>query len=151
MKRTWMLTLKEYDYMPLRAGLGLITEEELNEYAEDMRHPKLCPKIFTTRLNPMKGKYVVVEGSRIKSKPVEPRIEFQVNISYLLDLRNANSKSNGFNWETIGCLGRPAYTFAELDLGINGATWQQFVDTLLKLNKKATIDTPFYINELEPI
>lgn len=41
--------------------------------------------------------------------------------------------------------------FAESDLGIKNVTFEQLRDELLRLNKKATIETPFYVNLLEPI
>jgi hypothetical protein len=48
-------------------------------------------------------------------------------------------------------LNRDGYTFPELDLGFAGATWEMFVKVLLKLNKKATIDSQFVINVLKPV
>jgi len=39
----------------------------------------------------------------------------------------------------------------EKDLGVKGATFEQLRDELLRLNKKATLDTPFYVNLLEPM
>lgn len=145
MKRIWFTQQKPFDYRPLRAGLELITGRELN--APGMTG--LCPKIYTTRTRQLSGEYYVVEGSRFKAKPVEPRIEFRVTDSCKLDLRNALVISD-VGWAKTSILDRNGLTFAELDLGIKGATFEQLRDELLRLNPKATIDTPFYVNRLEP-
>lgn len=147
MKRIWMVTMKAFDYLPLHAGLGLITEEELSN------HPGftgLCPKAYTTRTRPMQGEYYVVEGSRFKAKPVEPRIEFQVRISEELDLRRGvfKKKDTIVGWAIAN---KNDLTFPELDLGIRGTTFEQLRDELLRLNPKATISTPFFVNLLERI
>lgn len=150
------------DYLPLRWGLGYIkykTAKEVNAIIKSMGKctppiPELCPKMYTTRLRPLKPHltYVVVRGSRYSAKPVKPKIEFRVGMIWLLDLRNAMySASDGLNWATIGCLDEPSQSFPELDLGYKDATWDDLVEKLLELNKKATLDTPFYINKLEPI
>lgn len=147
MKRIFFTQQKPFDYLPLRAGLGYITEEELSNYPG---FTGLCPKIYTTRTRPMKGAYYVVEGSRFKAKPVEPRIEFQVRISEELDLRKGIFKKNNsiVGWTIAN---RNDLTFPELDLGVHGATFEQLRDELLRLNPKTTIDTPFYVNLLERI
>lgn len=152
MHRIWFVQQKPFDYLPLRAGLGLVAEEELNN------HPGftgLCPKIYTTRTRPMKGEYYVVEGSRFKAKPVKPRIEFRCTQSCKLDLRNAlvltGNKSCSDLWATPQILARNDLTFPELDLGIKRSTFEQLRDELLRLNKKATLDTPFFVNKLEQL
>lgn len=142
MKRIWFVQQKPFDYLPLRAGLGMITEGELEN------HPGfsgLCPKIYTTRNRPLQGEYYVVEGSRFKAKPVEPGIKFKVTKVAELNLHGVltvpPNNEFEFSWKT----------FPELDLGIKGATFEQLRNELLRLNPKATIDTPFYVNLLERI
>jgi len=154
MKRLWFVQQKPLNYLPLRAGLGLITEEELASRTQDCaglsRFTILCPKIHTTRTRPMQGEYYVVEGSRFKAKPVKPRIEFQVRISEELDIRRGVFKKDNtiVGWAIAA---RNGLSFPELDLGVRGATFEQLRDELLRLNPKATIDTPFYVNLLERI
>lgn len=147
MKRMWYVQQKPLDYRPLRSGLGLINNDDLN--APGMQG--LCPKIYTTRTRPMSGEYYVVEGSRFKAKPVVPHIRFKVvTESAELDLRRGIFKNGNMicGWAIAN---RNGLTFPELDLGIKGATFEQLRDELLRLNKKATIDTPFFVNLLEPI
>ncbi len=116
------------------------------EYNPEM----LCPKIYTTRTRRLSGEYVVVEGSRFRAKPVEPEIKFNVSISEELDLKRAIFKKddNIIGWAIAN---RGDLTFPELDLGIKGATFEHLKNELLRLNKKATIETPFYVNLIEPI
>lgn len=153
-KRIWFVQQKPFDYLPLRAGLGLITEEEMNS------HPGftgLCPKIYTTRTRPMYGEYYVVEGSRFKAKPVEPEIQFRVTENAHLNLSEGlvcpihNGKSDYESWAAIETLDQAVLTFAELDLGIKGSSYSGLVNILLKLNKTSTINTPFYVNLLESV
>jgi len=154
--------------MPLRAGLGLISNEKLREYAvfngskvkeailkayqqtckslTDIRYSPemLCPKIYTTRTHHLSGEYIVVEGSRFKAKPVVPEIRFKVTKVASLNLHDGVATFPpmfDFSWKT----------FPEKDLGVKGAAFEQLRDELLHLNKKATLDTPFYINRLEPL
>ena len=121
--------------MPLRAGLGYIPASELLS--------NLSPKTYTSRLKPLSGEYYVVEGSRFKAKPVEPEIKFKVSKVAELNLHGVLTVLPGnefdFSWKT----------FAEKDLGTKGATFEMLRDELLRLNKKATLDTPFYVNLLE--
>ena len=182
MKRIWFSQQAPFGHMPLRAGLGLITEEELRMhgvfngtacheailkthqrtcksltdigYAPEM----LCPKLYTTRTHPLSGEYFVVEGSRFKAKPVEPRIEFKVTPICLVDFKNKvfldlNSKKFFAEWNyfTTYSPENGHTTFPEHDLGIKGVSFSNLRDELLRLNKKATIDTAFFINKLEPI
>jgi len=144
------------NYLPLRWGLGLYTDEHIRKFSEIFRpdapdHPgQYCPKVYTTRTRPMNGEYYVVEGSRFKAKPVEPRIEFQVRISEELDIRRGVFKKDNtiVGWAIAD---RNGLSFPELDLGIIGSSFEQLRDELLRLNPKATIDTPFYVNLLERI
>ena len=184
--------------MPLRAGLGLITEDELKEWSDrhckkcglmmvsqryrmahfpdspacECKNPEslmeLCPKIYTTRKSPLKGEYYVVEGSRFKAKPVEPRIEFKVEQSWELDLgleaiKFGKTMANHTLLqkkeiddfvirklvESFNTL--EGHSFPELDLGYKTATFEGLKNVLLNCNKGTTIDTPFYVNRLEPI
>jgi len=154
MKRIFFTQQQPFGYLPLRAGLGLITEDELASRTQDCasisRFTVLCPKIYTTRTRPLSGEYYVVQGSRLKAKPVEPRIEFQVRISEWLDLRRAVFMKGGtiIGWAIAN---RNDLTFPELDLGVRGTTFEQLRDELLRLSPKATIATPFYVNLLERI
>ncbi|MFH0904507.1 MAG: hypothetical protein V1854_04885 [Methanobacteriota archaeon] len=168
-KRVWFIQQKPYDHMPLRAGLGLISNEELREYAVfngskvkeailkahqrtyksltdfEYNPEMLCPKIYTTRTHRLSGEYYVVEGSRVKAKPVVPEIGFKVSKVADLNLHGVVSFPPGqefdFSWKT----------FPEKDLSVKNATFEQLRDELLRLNKKATLDTPFYVNLLEPV
>ena len=152
MKRLWFVQQKPFDYKPLRAGLELITMDELN--APGMTG--LCPKNYTTRTHPMQGRYYVVEGSRFKAKPVEPRIEFTARCVAKLWLHFRNGRIDtavsDFH-DSISLDGDwyEGYTFPELDLGIKNSSFEQLRDELLRLNPKATIDSAFYVNKLEPI
>ncbi len=163
--------------MPLRAGLGLISIEELREYGifsgskikdvilkmrqrycpslTDFEYnpEMLCQKIYTTRTRRLSGEYIVVEGSRFNAKPVEPRIEFQVKRTWELSLRQGliswHTMIAGIAWGGTNILERDGLTFPELDLGIKNATFELLRDELLHLNKKATLETQFYISRLE--
>jgi hypothetical protein len=141
-KRIWFTQQAPLDYMPLRAGLGLITEEDLREYDPKM----LCPKVFTTRTHTLDGEYYVVEGSRFRAKPVVPRIElrvekvgklrFQARHAILTDVCPGGLSPQ--EWEH----------FPELDLGIRGVTFDTLEDELIRLNKNASLDTVFYVHRL---
>lgn len=189
-KRVWFVQQKPFGHMPLRAGLGLCTLEDLRErgifYGTEAkeailkthqqtcgslsdigyRPELLCPKIFTTRTHRLKGKYQVVEGSRFKARPVEPAIRFTVNETWELDLRRAivklpDDRIAGWGWldsgqmqaefgpDRMGNLAFTNYTFPEIDLGFKGASFEMLRAELLRLNPKATIDTPFYVSWLE--
>ena len=155
MKRIWFVQQQPFDFMPLKAGLGIITEEELEHYYNLKNlYPEsdvgiLCPKIYTTRTRPMSGEYQVVRGSRFKAVPLDPPIEFQVNVSVPFNLKDL---SIHMDTDITGPLEfHYKYKIPELDLGIVGTTAETLRDELLKLNKKATIDTPMYINKLEPL
>ena len=141
-KRIWFTQQKPFGYAPLRAGLGLIPENELPQ--------TFCQKIYTTRTRRLSGEYIVVEGSRFKAKPVEPEIKFKVGISEEIDLKRGIFKKDDsiIGWAIAN---RGDLTFPELDLGFRGATFEQLRDELLRLNKKATIETPFYVSLLETI
>jgi hypothetical protein len=178
--RIWFVQQKPFGYAPLRAGLKLITDEDMREYGifygsevKDVilkMHPRSCPsltdfgynpdmlceKIYTTRTRRLSGEYIVVEGSRFKAKPVEPRIEFQVNKTWELSLKHSliypwHTMITGSVWGGTQILEKDGLTFPELDLGIKKVTFEQLRDELLRLNKKATIETPFYVNLLEPV
>ena len=156
MKRIWFVQQQPFDFMPLKAGLGMISEDALQVYQDHMNsNPKtavgnLCPKIYTTRTRPMDGKYQVVQGSRFKAKPLDPPIEFRVIESFQIDFESELLLfCGGAVYPTY--LSEGEYTFPELDLGIKGTTMKMLHDELLKLNKKATVDTTFYINKLAPI
>lgn len=171
MKRIWFVQQKPFNYMPLRAGLGLITAAELQEVSsmhELHDEIELCPKIYTSRKKPLKGEYYVVEGSRFKAKPVEPRIEFKVEQTWELNLSLEAIKFgstltnhtllqkkeiNDFiiqkMIESFDML--EDHTFPELDLGYKRATFNELKEVLLGCNKGTTINTPFHINRLEPI
>ncbi len=183
-KRIWMAQQKPFGYAPLRAGLGLITEEDMREYgifngseikdAILKMHQRscpsltdfgynpemLCPKIYTTRTRRLSGEYVVVEGSRFNANPVEPEIRFQVNQTWELSLKHGlilwHTRKRDYHmiagnaWGGTNILEKDGLTFPELDLGIKNVTFENLRDELLRLNKKATIETPFYVNLLEP-
>lgn len=168
MKRIWFTQMKQFDYMPLRAGLKQITPEELEEYWVDKRSAystpanppyttfermivygtQLCPKNMTTRTHPLRGEYVVVEGSRYAARPVTPEICFQVEKTAELDLRLQAMKL----WSQDGWVWTPVTDeFAEQDLGIQGSTFAELREVLLGLNPKTTLETPFYVNHLAPV
>lgn len=160
MKRIWFTQQKPFDYVPLRWGLGYIEPPSFER-------SRFSPKIYTTRTHALKGEYYVVEGSRFKAKPVEPRIEFQVKASFKINLRKAILEFDdgligecgmldGYRLERlVGSffknVPKEIYTYPELDLGVGGATFYNLRSELLRLNKNATLDTPFYVNLIEPI
>lgn len=147
MKRIWFPQQKPFDYLPLRAGLGYITEDDLTAsiYPGMSRFTMLCPKIYTTRTRPMSGEYYVVEGSRFKAKPVEPRIEFKVRKVAEIDMDGVLTQRQGQEFNFVW------RTFPEQDLGIKGATFDQLKSELMRLYPKTTMDTPFYVNLLEKV
>jgi len=153
MKRIWMVQQKNLhcNYLPLRCGLKQYSDEQINKFSEMFKpdapdRPKqYCPKTFTTRTHPLSGEYYVVEGSRFKAKPVVPEIRFKVSKVANLNLHGVLTVRPGhefdFSWKT----------FPENDLGLKGSTFEQLRDELLRLNPKATLDTPFFVNLLEPL
>jgi hypothetical protein len=156
MKRIWFVQQQPFDFMPLKAGLGIITEDKLRQYEWDRQNRvnpftvSLCPKIYTTRTRPMSGEYQVVRGSRFKAKPLDPPIQFKVVESFQIDFESEQLLFCGGLLDP-SYLSKDEYTFPELDLGIKGTTMKMLHDELLRLNKKSTVDTPYYINALEPI
>lgn len=147
MKRIWFVQQKPLNYAPLRAGLGYIPISKLPS--------NLTLKIYTSRLKPLSGEYYVVEGSRFKAKPVEPQIKFQVKHSWKLCLQRQAivipDEDDGFVWFPTSYLKHGGLRFTELDLGIKGSLFSDLRNILLRLNPKATIDSVFYVNRLEPI
>jgi len=156
MKQIWFVQQQPFDFMPLKAGLGIITEERLKEYQDTMNSRPLtavgclCPKIYTTRTRRMSGEYQVVRGSRFKAKPLDPPIQFRVVESFEIDFETGLLLYCGGALH-ISYLSSDEHTFSELDLGIKGTTMKMLHDELLRLNKKATVDTKFYVNRLAPI
>ena len=156
MHRVWFVQQKHFDHMPLKAGLGMITEDELKDYNGYWNkfplatRPVLCPKKFTTRTRRMSGEYYVVQGSRFKAIPLDTPIQFRVTESIPYNLRDDTIIVNG---EVVPStlLDGGDYTFPEMDLGIKGTNYFNLRDELLKLNKKTTVDTKFFINRLEPL
>ena len=150
MKRIFFSQQRPFFYIPLRWGLGQYSDEQITKFSEMFKpdapdHPnKYCKKVFTTRTHPMQGEYYVVEGSRFKAKPVVPEIRFKVTKVAELNLHGVLTVLPGnefdFSWKT----------FPEMDLGVKGATFADLSGELLRLNKKATMETPFYVNLLEP-
>lgn len=161
MKRIWFTQQNPFNHIPLRLGLGLITEEQAeNEWdlldATDKINYRPVPKRYTTRTRSLTGEYYVVEGSRYKAKPVDPEIKFKVSDKIIqLDLKTGIVTFDGrnpTNYElTRFSFNKMYYRFPELDLGLSGATFDQLKSELLKLNKSATESTPFYVNLLEPL
>jgi len=151
-RRIWMVQQQPFNFMPLKAGLGLITENELAQYEEYKNKcptTTLCPKIYTTRTRPIAGEYQVVRGSRFKAVPLDPPIEFQVKSSVPFNLKKLSMPMDKNITGSIEL--HKKYTIPELDLGIVGISAEFLREELLRLNKKATLDTPMYINKLEPI
>ena len=158
MKRIWFTQQKPFDYIPLRLGLGYLTTKQAQEEAErinmpmgkrnsyDITRPALVSKIYTTRKRRLSGKYYVVEGSRYKAKPVEPRIEFEAHPVAMINFTENNIF---FGWLNVDEEKPP--NIPELDLGLIGVTWKDLLDELLRLNKKTTTDTLFFINKMERI
>lgn len=108
----------------------------------------LTPKFYTTRTHKLDGEYHVVEGSRFKAKPVEPEIKFTAEL-----IGRINFKTEDWDGVTegafiLGHVPKNIKVIAEDDLGHSGATLEKLRDELLRLNKKATIDTPFFVHRL---
>ena len=153
-----------FDYIPLKLGLGYLKEtdfldkRDLYYYSEHAGcRVRLCSKLFTTRLRPLKPHltYTVVKGDRYHAKPVEPKIEFRVSGVWELHLRSMELYDYSYGEirygnEGLESLTKDGLTFPELDLGFKYATWDDLVEELLALNKKAALDTPFYVNRLIP-
>lgn len=156
MKRIWFVQQQPFDFMPLRAGLKMISEDALQVYQDHMNSNslttacRLCPKVYTTRTQRMSGEYQVVRGSRFKAKPLDTPIQFRVVESMEVDFEN-NLLMVGKSALYPSYLNEEPHTFPELDLGIKGTTMKALHSELLRLNKKATVDTTFYINKLAPI
>lgn len=157
MKRVWMISeqVKSPPYFSLRWALGQF--DEASAKIEGARYG-YCPKLFTTRLHPLSGECYVVEGSRYKAHPVKPRIEFHASPVCLIDFRSKvflDLDHHGFwhEWDHFTTYDNDVghTTFAEYDIGIRGASFSDLRDTLLRLNKKATINTPFFVNKIEPL
>ena len=156
MKRIWFTQQKPFDYIPLRLGLGYLTAEQAGAAMKTMYPSQsnfdFAPKLYTTRTRQLSGDYYVVEGSRFKAKPVEPRIEFTAHPVATIQFAD----------EHLTLLYRPSIEWhspedqippnlPELDLGISGVTFSHLRDELFKLNKNAALDTLFHINKLERI
>lgn len=156
MKRIWFTQQQPFDFMPLKAGLKIISEQELSKYSKERNCApaatiqKLCPKIFTIRTRPMKGHYRVVQGGRFNAEIVYPAIEFTVPLSVPFDLKTMQPAVQC----TLTGTTEPLLTrfhAPELDLGIVGTTEEMLRDVLLKSYKDSTINTKMYLNKLEPI
>ena len=156
MKRIWFVQQQPFDFMPLMAGLNMISKDALQVYEDHMNSNSLstachlCPKIYTTRTRRMSGEYQVVRGSRFKAKPLDPPIQFKVVESFEIDFGTESLLCCGDSLH-LSYLNTLGYTLAELDIGIDGTTTKKLHSELLRLNKKATADTTFYINKLEPL
>jgi hypothetical protein len=157
MRRVWFPQQKEWDYLPLRWGLGYNSDEEIRDILQEGNlifgngEFPICKKLYTTRKSPLKGEYYVVQGSRFKASALEPRIEFRVVSCCQLDLRNELVTTDGKTWATTKILDRNGRSFAELDLGNRGVTFENLRDELLKLYPKTTIDTPFFVSSLDTL
>lgn len=152
-----------FDYIPLKLGLGYLKETDFPD-KRDLYYwseragclVRLCSKLYTTRLHPLKPHltYTVVKGSRYSAKPVG--IEFRVREVWELHLRSKELYDYSYGEirygnEGLESLSKDGLTFPELDLGYKYATWDDLVEELLDLNKKATLDMPFYVNKLIPV
>lgn len=166
MKRVFFTQQKPFQYASLKAGLGIISEQELHEYTIFygsevkeglLKHYKLkyksltdfqyqsgmlLPKLYTTRPHKLNGDYHVVEGSRYDAHPVNPEIALTSVCRGELNLRNRTLNGKPLLYPD---------QFAQADLGIKNTTFDDLIFIILKLNKKHTIDTPFYINSLFPL
>ncbi len=155
MRRIWFPQQKEWDYLPLRWGLGYYSDKDIRDILNEGNlvfgngELPICTKLYTTRVSPLKGEYYVVQGSRFKASALEPRIEFRVDTYCQLDLKNELVTTDGKTWSTPTILARNGCNFTELDLGNKGATFEQFRDELLRLYPKTTINTPFFVSKLD--
>lgn len=152
--------MKAEAYCPECCGVQLVFDETNNEFScpkcdftadieceeclADVEWHRIVPKTFTTRTHRLSDEYVVVKGDRFHAQPVESRIEFQVFTHYKLNLRTGEI-------ESVEGVPESLINLPETDLGYKGATFEDLRRELLLLNKKATEDTVFYINRLEPI
>lgn len=148
MKRIWFTQQKQFDYIPLRMGLGYLTSEQADESRRKKYGkvaPIFSPKLYTTRTHRLNGDYHVVVGSRFKAKPLEPRIEFTAHPVATIQFKIP---------PVVGWHSEDDHiptNLAELDLGISGATLNHLRAELFKLNKNVTGDTIFHVNKLEAI
>lgn len=152
----WFTTQTKYDYMPLRAGLGLVSPDAFEEYAlfkqkTDPNHVTLSPKLYTTRTHPLSGEYYVVKGSRFKAEAVTPRIEFRIVNRWDAELFRGVLTGA---WDLLLPSGwKDDDLFAELDLGIKGATLRDLALELARLNglEGSTVRRRMYIHKLGPV
>lgn len=155
MKQIWFTQQQQFDFMPLMAGLNMISEQELQEYCGHWNkfpitnRPILCPKKFTIRSRKMKGNYRVVQGSRYHSTQLYPPIEFTVPISVPFSLRTMQPAIQcNLTGTTEPLLTR--FHTAELDLGIVGTTDNSLRTEIMKLTG-CEIDKQMYLSTLEPL
>lgn len=173
MKRIWFTQQKPFDYIPLRLGLGYFTAEQADAAIRKKYHkvaPIFMPKLYTTRTHKLNGDYYVVEGSRFKTKPVEPRIEFtahpvatiqfsdKVSINWYssndqipTNLPELDLGIRGSGNMSVSVVRAGRSNLPELDLNTTGLMFNHLRDELFKLNKNVTADTLFHINKLERI
>lgn len=148
MKRIWFTQQKQFDYIPLRMGLGYLTDEQVIEARRKIYKvycPIFSPKLYTTRTHRLNGDYYVVAGSRFKAKPVEPRIEFTAHPVATIQFKFPPVVEWNSQDDQIPT------NLAEHDLGIQGATLDYLRAELFRLNKNVTGDTIFHVNKLEAI
>lgn len=133
---------------------------DCQEETDQIERHKVVPKKFTTRTHPLNGEYIVVEGSRFnaKAKPVEPQIQFKAKPVCMIDFKSkvfleVNTKKFFAEWDffTTYDSENGNTIFSEYDLGFRGATFEMLKKELLRLNQKATEETLFFVNRLEPI
>ena len=151
MKRIWFTQQKQFNYIPLRLGLGYITTAEAVEAIDKMHPPQsnfdIAPKLYTIRPHPLSGDYYVVEGSRLEwpiARSVEPRIEFTAH-----PVATIKFSDPSIEWYSIH--DKIPVNLPELELGVRGVTFTHLRDELLKVHKNATVETQFHINKLERV
>lgn len=157
------------NYAVLRAGLGLISLEELaklnkeHSYGTDLT--VWCPVKYLVLKHRMSGEYVVVEGPVNNQKPAEPEIRFRVNCCFVLYIRGLRGNGSELPYYLEGyrpgvsSLDRDSFTFPELVAGWRGFSMEDLKERLFTGIKHdmdpQTMENlateKFYVNELEAI
>lgn len=160
------------EYACLRAGLGLISMEELAKRSKEQKMRSYdtdprgwCPVKYLVLKRRMSGEYVVVEGRVSNPTPVEPEIRFRVNRYFVLYIRGMRGNGSELHYYLEGyspgvsSLDREGFTFPELVAGWQGFTMEDLKERLFaRIEHELDPQTmenlateKFYVNEMEAI
>ena len=142
---------EEFEYISLQLRLGMMTQLEADEFESYKRliPLKFVPLKYTARLRAMEGDFVVIRGIGHNYERVEPVIELRLEIKYIIPMKTGRIHG----WEQ-GCLSNvdiDENAIAEQCMGIKNTTFDQFKRKLMNMNKNATLDSVFYVHEINKI